>query len=372
MPAKRSCRVNETGGVHKFYGRVRVLDAPRNPLDGLSSILFRLERVLRRWLGKRKNDRRNEQCTLGSGCFTQQLPLRRFRATLLIHEPRIRRDERLVCASFRAGSLDLHFPSFMWHFFGIVVACTRKVKLYAKHELFLSRSIQRSAARSKFLQKRRHYLASHHRSRLASRSLAQCSFAVPLHSIAPSARSLIRGETYPNKGSPLLRRRKGIIYQGRFFRSRCSLADDADLNRANKPDEILESIARVFPKEFIASNKKAHRSLSLYSIELGLFGRDTSALAPAREGKKKEEKKKKKEYPRSMRCQVRRVINALQNPAMFLIRLSIDDRSIACLSRSCGVMQSVLLIPAITLHFEWPFPSRRNAEHCARKLTGKI
>jgi len=87
--------------------------------------------------------------------------------------------------------------------------------------------------------------------------------------------------------------RELFIKGASFVRSRCLLADDAVLNRANKPDEILESIARVFPKEFMASNKKAHRSLSLYSIELGLFGRDTSALAPAREGGKKRRKKKR-------------------------------------------------------------------------------
>jgi len=104
------------------------------------------------------------------------------------------------------------------------------------------------------------------------------------------------------------------------------------------------------------------------------LGRDTSAVARAREGKKERKKKKdkKKEISAFDALSGAARNNALQKPTMFLIRLSIDDRSIAC--QSCRVIRSALLIPdeyrdnvafRIAATCTRPFPSRRNPEHCA-------
>jgi len=108
-----------------------------------------------------------------------------------------------------------------------------------------------------------------------------------------------------------------------------------------------------------------------YSIELG--PRHVGGGSRKR-GEKREEKKKdkKKEISAFDALSGAARNNALQKPTMFLIRLSIDDRSIAC--QSCRVIRSALLIPdeyrdnvafRIAATCTRPFPSRRNPEHCA-------
>jgi len=73
-------------------------------------------------------------------------------------------------------------------------------------------------------------------------------------------------------GEDAIQRERTLLF------ARVLSANGADFNHGNEPDEGSPSRSHVSAKEFIASNKKAHRSLSQDIVQLWLFGRDMTAM----------------------------------------------------------------------------------------------